>query len=306
MPNVVRNPYSNTAGNTPPSLGNGQIAVNQADGKMFFRSSSGTVTQFAAGGSSLASYATTASFPATGSSSVLYLATDSGRLYGWTGSVYVEIGPVGGGDTTLWSYFLPPAPTGVTATAGSSQASVSWTAPTVLSQVPVVDYIIQFSSNSGSTWTTFADSFSASSSATVTSLTPGVSYTFRVAAVNAIGQGAWSSASSEVTPYGVPASPTGVGSTDVSGSFISIAWTAPSNNGGSAISDYVVQFSSNNGSTWSTFSDGVSTATSATVLDLTNATTYLFRVAAVNAAGTGPFSAASSPITTNASSPEKG
>jgi hypothetical protein len=104
----------------------------------------------------------------------------------------------------------------------------------------------------------------------------------------------------------VPASPTGVGSTDVSGSFISIAWTAPSNNGGSAISDYVVQFSSNNGSTWSTFSDGVSTATSATVLDLTNATTYLFRVAAVNAAGTGPFSAASSPITTNASSPEKG
>jgi hypothetical protein len=89
--NIVRNPYSNTTGNTPSSLVNGQIAVNQADGRIFYRSSSGTVTQF----SSIASYATTGSFPATGSSTVLYLASDSSRLYQWNG-VYVEIGVAGG------------------------------------------------------------------------------------------------------------------------------------------------------------------------------------------------------------------
>ena len=97
MANVVRNPYSNTAGNTPSSLGNGVIAVNQADGKLFYRNGSGTVTPFSF--SSLASYATTASFPATGSSSVLYLSTDSSRVFQWNGSVYVEVGVSGGGGS---------------------------------------------------------------------------------------------------------------------------------------------------------------------------------------------------------------
>ena len=97
MANIVRNPYSNTAGNTPSSLVNGQIAVNQSDGRIFYRSASGAVTQF----SSIAIYATTASFPAVSgaSSSVLYLASDTSRLHQFTGGVYVEIGVSGGGSS---------------------------------------------------------------------------------------------------------------------------------------------------------------------------------------------------------------
>lgn len=44
-------------------------------------------------GDPLAEYDSTSLFPATGSINVLYRATDSGRLYQWTGSVYAEIGP---------------------------------------------------------------------------------------------------------------------------------------------------------------------------------------------------------------------
>lgn len=101
MANVLRNPYSNTAGNVPSSLGNGQIAVNQADGKLFYRASNGTVTQFSSGGgsSSVAVYASVSAFPATGSESVLYLAEDTSRLYQWESTVYAEVGGSGGGVT---------------------------------------------------------------------------------------------------------------------------------------------------------------------------------------------------------------
>jgi hypothetical protein len=65
------------------------------------------------GGTQILSYTTVASFPVTGSSSSYYLASDSGKLYQWTGSQYAEIGPSLGGINNaqtainfyLWSTF---------------------------------------------------------------------------------------------------------------------------------------------------------------------------------------------------------
>lgn len=69
-----------------------------------------------------------------------------------------------------------------------------------------------------------------------------------------------------------------------------LSWTSPAN-GGSSITDYVVQRSPAGAGTWTTFADGTSTATSATVTGLTASTSYDYRVAAVNAVGTGTNSA---------------
>ena len=136
------------------------------------------------------------SFPS--SPSVSQQSTQNGRAYSWTGYAW-EL--VGSGTDSRWDLFLPAAPTSVTASAGNTQATVSWTAPTgVIAQAPVTDYVVQFSSNSGSTWTTFSDGTSTATSATVTGLTNGTAYTFRAAAVNGVGQGAYSSASAAVTP----------------------------------------------------------------------------------------------------------
>jgi hypothetical protein len=71
-----------------------------------------------------------------------------------------------------------------------------------------------------------------------------------------------------------------------------LSWTAPTA-GDSEITDYIIQYSTDD-STWSTFDDGTSTSTTATVTCLTNDTTYYFRVAAVNSSGTGDFSSSSS------------
>jgi hypothetical protein len=76
-----------------------------------------------------------------------------------------------------------------------------------------------------------------------------------------------------------------------------LTWTAPSNNGGSSITNYSVQYSSNSGSTWTTFSRTASTTASQVVTGLTNGTAYVFRVAGINANGTGTYTAASSSVT---------
>jgi subtilisin family serine protease len=70
---------------------------------------------------------------------------------------------------------------------------------------------------------------------------------------------------------------------------VRVAWAAPRSNG-SPITDYTIQRSLN-GTTWTTLSDGVSTARAFTVTGLVNGTPYRFRVSARNALGFGPWSA---------------
>jgi sugar lactone lactonase YvrE len=73
---------------------------------------------------------------------------------------------------------------------------------------------------------------------------------------------------------------------------LSVAWTAPANNGGSAITDYRVEYRTSPSGTWTVFSDGVSTATTTTITGLTNGTAYDVRISAINAIGTGSASTA--------------
>jgi hypothetical protein len=156
---------SYTAGSVPTTsdLDTNECCINWADSKLFVKNTAGQIVSVTLGG----------------------------------GGASTE-------DSVLRALFVPPAPTSVTAVAGNAQATVSWTAPTgVIAQAPITDYVVQFSSNSGSSWTTFSDGTSTSTSATVTGLTNSTAYVFRVAAVNAVGTGAYSTASSSLT-VGLP------------------------------------------------------------------------------------------------------
>ena len=191
--------------------------------------------------------------------------------------------------TPAW---MPAAQAGVTPAdgVGSGQVKLTWTAPADHGAA-ITDYVIE-SSLDGTVWTTVDDGVSTSTAYTVSGLTNGTRYSFRVAAKNAAGVGP-SSTPVEATPVGLPNAPGGLTAVVpiVGLGFLArLTWNAPVDNG-SAVTDYVIQ-TSLDGTTWTTVDDGVSTATTYTVNGLLNALRYSFRVAAKNAVGTGPWSPA--------------
>jgi hypothetical protein len=102
-----------------------------------------------------------------------------------------------------------------------------------------------------------------------------------------------------VTPTAptVPGAPTNVVAT-AGNATATVTWTAPSSNGGSAITGYVVTPFIGGVAQSPTTSTG--TGTSVTVPGLTNGTAYSFTVSATNAIGTGSASAQSNVVTPTA------
>jgi hypothetical protein len=101
---------------------------------------------------------------------------------------------------------------------------------------------------------------------------------------------AYQSAQSNTVAPHVPSAVPGLVATGVTGGQTVLTWNAPSN-GGSPVTDYLVEYKAQSSSTWLTFADGVSTALTATITGLTDGTLYDTRVSAINAIGTGAPSA---------------
>jgi predicted RNA-binding protein with TRAM domain len=174
---------------------------------------------------------------------------------------------------------IPGAPTIGTITPGNGQLSVAFTVPTSDGGSAITNYKW---STDGSTYTAFSPA-TTNSPLVITGLTNGTAYTVRIRAVNAAGDGTVATAGETSTPRTVPGAPTGLtvtpGSTQLTASF-----TAPSDNGGSAITNY--EYSSNGGSSFTAVSPP-STSTNITITGLTNGTAYSVQVRAVNIAGSG-------------------
>ncbi len=100
------------------------------------------------------------------------------------------------------------------------------------------------------------------------------------------------------TYYDIPSAPLNPAAAPASATSVYVSWSAPATDNNAVITDYVIQYSDNGGGTWTTFNDGVSTNLFATVTGLSANTTYTFRIAAVNEAGQGPYSATVSSQTT--------
>ena len=135
----------------------------------------------------------------------------------------------------------------------------------------------------------------------VTGLVNGTAVRFQVAAINAVGTGLFSALSNSVTPttaapvLTVPGTP-GIGTAVAGNASATVNWTAPAITGGSAITGYSVRVVNAANAQVGALRPAPAGSTSL-VVTVANGTAVRFQVAAVNAVGTGLFSALSNAVT---------
>jgi predicted phage tail protein len=174
---------------------------------------------------------------------------------------------------------------------GNRQVTLSWRL-TGLTRGST-GFFVYYQANNAKLATPFGAVASSGAVAVVPGLTNGTTYTFWIADAKSADV---QSNVLQAVPVTTPDAPTGLSAVPGNGQ-VTLTWTTPVSDGGTAVTGYRVSISPQGGPETST---DIPITTSDTLTGLTNGTTYNFTVAAVNAAGlSAPSIAAGAvPVTT--------
>ena len=221
-----------------------------------------------------------------------------GNTYDYEVAAYNPIGTgVKSTSISASAALAPDAPTSVDATAVPNQINLTWVTPGSDGGSAITGYKIFRTDNLTTPIQTVGvvNAWNGDASGTI-----GVSYTYNVHAVNAIGDSP-AGVSDTVVHGNVPAQVIISSVAALLGLAIKIDWAEPADNA-YAISSYNVEYTTNAGSSWQ--SVGTPNALTVTHQSLTEASTYQYRVSAVNALGTGAVSATTTPAVTAGDVPD--
>jgi hypothetical protein len=178
----------------------------------------------------------------------------------------------------------PTAPRSPVTTVGNAKVTLTWQRPLSNGGAMVDRYRVQRATSSSGPWTGIG--LTTTRTLVATGLANGTRYYFRVGAHNVAGWGPFGPTVSGV-PRTVPSAPHSLAAS-AGNTTVSLTWVAPSNDGGSPVTKYAVQWATAAAGPWTTAA--LPTATSFGDQGLANGTTLFFRVRARNAAGWGPAS----------------
>ena len=171
-----------------------------------------------------------------------------------------------------------------------TSAYLSWTRPLTTGGSAITSYTTWMSTDTGATWSSIAVTDVNVRNIRVNSLAYGVQYQFRVTATNAVGASKPSSTLTlQLRGIGTPNPPSSLRAT-VSTTSITLAWSAVIAKA-APVTDYIVEYRTDTSAAWSTWNDGVSTAVTATLTNMTPDVPVSLRVKAVNTYGASPASA---------------
>ncbi len=182
-------------------------------------------------------------------------------------------------------------------TPGADSLTVAWSAPSGDGGSTVTAYDLRHIETSAdetvdANWIVVEDVWTSGSGALsyeVTGLTGGTQYDVQVRAVSSAGDGSWSATVTGTTTgtVALPGAPTGLTATATGQTQIDLSWTAPSSDGGPAITGYRIEVSED-GSTWTDLvANTGSTSMSYSHTGLTAGNARHYRVSAINPTGTG-------------------
>ncbi len=178
---------------------------------------------------------------------------------------------------------VPSAPTNLASTLSAGKVSLTWNVPASNGGSAISLYNIYRGTAAGSESTT-ALGTSTSLAYTDSNVVAGTTYYYVVKAVNSVGTSAASNEASRSVPRTVPSAPTNLAATLMTGK-VSLTWSAPASNGGSAITSYNIYRGTSAGSE-STTALGTSTTLSYIDSNVVAGMTYFYIVKAVNSVGT--------------------
>jgi Fibronectin type III domain len=210
-----------------------------------------------------------------------------GQDYYFTVTAVNDLGEsAASGETHATAIDVPGAPTGVEAVAGDGSVTLSWTDPDNGGD-PTTWYQFYVGSAPDALAPGYSPSASGDGWATITGLENFQTYWFAVVASNSMGQGALSDpvSATPTRPLSVPSAPE-LSLGDVGNGSISVTWTAPTDDGGSAITGYNVYACTSPGTCDIRRTSSPVTDLSFTIDSLDrNADTYYITVTASNVVG---------------------
>ena len=173
-----------------------------------------------------------------------------------------------------------------------------WSPPKDNGGGDITNYVIEKKVASSETWSRVSG-YVTSTSTKVRGLVIGRDYQFRVMAENQYGTSDPVTTQEPIRAkhsFNPPAAPGTPRALETTGDSITIAWTKPRNDGGSHITGYVIERRELHEDKWTRASHSLVPELTYRIINLTENHEYEFRVAALNAAGQGPFSQNSDPI----------